>query len=75
MRRPTKPGSDAIDLTVVAVPGYFAAMGFEYWLHASLGRGEAPTAGDYETRDTLASLAMGDSVCWHRSWSPVSSVR
>ena len=29
--RPTKPGSNAVDLTVVAVPGYFAAMGLEYW--------------------------------------------
>ena len=60
MKRPSKPGSDTVDLTVVAVPGYFAAMGVEYWLqrrrHAS---GGAPTAGDYEVRDTLASLAMG----------------
>jgi hypothetical protein len=30
MKRPTKPGTDAVDLTVVAVPGYFAAMGLEY---------------------------------------------
>ena len=60
MKRPSKPGSDTVDLTVVAVPGYFAAMGVEYWLqrrrHAG---GGAPTAGDYEVRDTLASLAMG----------------
>ena len=60
MKRPSKPGSDAVDLTVVAVPGYFAAMGVEYWRQRRRhARGGAPTAGDYETRDTLASLAMG----------------
>ena len=60
MRRPTKPGSDTPDLTVIAVPGYFAAMGAEYWLQRRrLARGGAPTAGDYETKDTLASLALG----------------
>ncbi|HEY5108101.1 MAG TPA: sterol desaturase family protein [Acidimicrobiales bacterium] len=60
MKRPAKPGSDTVDLTVVAVPGYFAAMGAEYWLQRKrLAEGGAPTAGDYETKDTLASLAMG----------------
>ena len=60
MKRPSKPGSDTVDLTVVAVPGYFAAMGAEYWLQRRRhARGGAPTAGDYEMRDTLASLAMG----------------
>jgi sterol desaturase/sphingolipid hydroxylase (fatty acid hydroxylase superfamily) len=59
--RPTKPGSTAVDLTVVAVPGYFAAMGLEYWAQRRrLARGGAPSAGDYERRDTLASLAMGN---------------
>ncbi len=60
MKRPTKPGSDTVDLTVVAVPGYFAAMGVEYWLQRKrLASGSTPTAGGYETKDTLASLAMG----------------
>ena len=60
MTWPAKPGSDTVDLTVVAVPGYFAAMGAEYWLQRRRhARGGAPTAGDYERRDTLASLAMG----------------
>jgi len=60
MVRPAKPGTDAIDLTVVAVPGYFAAMGLEYLAQRRrLARGGAPSAGDYERRDTLASLAMG----------------
>jgi len=59
--RPSKPGTDAVDLTVVAVPGYFAAMGLEYWAQRRrLARGGAPSAGDYERRDTLASLAMGN---------------
>jgi sterol desaturase/sphingolipid hydroxylase (fatty acid hydroxylase superfamily) len=60
MKRPAKPGSDTIDLTVVAVPGYFAAMGVEYWLQRRRhARDGGATAGDYEARDTLASLAMG----------------
>jgi sterol desaturase/sphingolipid hydroxylase (fatty acid hydroxylase superfamily) len=57
---PSKPGSDAVDLTVVAVPGYFAAMGLEYLSQRRrLAGGGAPSAGDYEPRDTRASLAMG----------------
>jgi sterol desaturase/sphingolipid hydroxylase (fatty acid hydroxylase superfamily) len=57
---PSKPGSTAVDLTVVAVPGYFAAMGLEYRAQRRrLARGGAPSAGDFERRDTLASLAMG----------------
>ena len=60
MTWPSKPGSDVVDLTVVAVPGYFAAMGLEYLAQRRRSaRGAAPTAGDYERRDTLASLAMG----------------
>ena len=60
MKRPSKPGSDTVDLTVVAVPGYFAAMGVEYWLQRRRhARGGPAVAGDYEVRDTLASLAMG----------------
>jgi sterol desaturase/sphingolipid hydroxylase (fatty acid hydroxylase superfamily) len=47
------------DLTVVAVPFYFATMAVEYlWLRRrSTLRGA--TAGDFERRDTVASLAMG----------------
>ncbi len=57
----SKPGTEAVDLTVVAVPGYFAAMGIEYLAQRRrLARGGAPSAGDYERRDTLASLAMGN---------------
>jgi sterol desaturase/sphingolipid hydroxylase (fatty acid hydroxylase superfamily) len=47
------------DLTVVAIPFYFGGMAAEYlWLrHKAPERG--PTAGEYERRDTIASLAMG----------------
>jgi sterol desaturase/sphingolipid hydroxylase (fatty acid hydroxylase superfamily) len=47
------------DLTVVAVPFYFASMAAEYlWLRRRAAR-DGPTSGDYERRDTVASLAMG----------------
>ncbi len=47
------------DLTVVAVPFYFGAMAVEYvWLRQRAKR-RGPSAGQYERRDTLASLAMG----------------
>ncbi len=57
--RRTRAGG-APDLTVVAVPAYFAAMGAEYLVQRRrLAGGGRPTAGDYERRDTLASLTMG----------------
>ena len=47
------------DLTVVAVPFYFATMAAEYlWLRRRAANGR-PSAGDFERRDTVASLAMG----------------
>ncbi len=52
-------GRPARDLTVIAVPFYFAAMAAE---RARLRRRAAesgPTAGNYERRDTRASLTMG----------------
>src|SRR5580704_10546928 len=56
---PSAGEAGGLDLTVVAVPFYFASMAGEYlWLRrraAERGR----SAGDYEKRDTLASLAMG----------------
>jgi sterol desaturase/sphingolipid hydroxylase (fatty acid hydroxylase superfamily) len=49
----------ARDLTVVAVPFYFGAMAVEYaWLRRR-ARSRGPSAGEYEPRDTAASLAMG----------------
>ena len=59
MSRLGKPGTDTVDLTVVAVPGYFAAMGLEYLRQRRRPPTAPAVAGDYETRDTLASLAMG----------------
>jgi sterol desaturase/sphingolipid hydroxylase (fatty acid hydroxylase superfamily) len=48
-----------VDLTVAAVPGYFATMGLEYaWLRRRAER-EGPSAADYERRDTVTSLTMG----------------
>ena len=43
----------------MAVPFYFATMGLEYlWLRRRAAT-RAPSAGDYERRDTVASLTMG----------------
>ena len=53
------PGPTPWTSTVVAVPGYFAAMGLEYWAQRRRqSRGGAPTAGDYE-HATLRQPAMG----------------
>jgi sterol desaturase/sphingolipid hydroxylase (fatty acid hydroxylase superfamily) len=50
----------ATDLTVAAVPGYFATMGAEHWyLKRRARKRGAPAPSDYEQRDTIASLAMG----------------
>jgi sterol desaturase/sphingolipid hydroxylase (fatty acid hydroxylase superfamily) len=47
------------DLTVLAVPFYFISMGAEYlWLRRRAAA-QGLTAGDYERRDTVASLTMG----------------
>ena len=48
-----------MDLTVIAVPGYFTTMGAEYAYLKRQAKSRPPTAGDYERDDTLASLAMG----------------
>jgi sterol desaturase/sphingolipid hydroxylase (fatty acid hydroxylase superfamily) len=54
-----KATRDAPDLTVVAIPFYFGSMALEYlWLRRRAARrGASP--GDYERRDTIASLTMG----------------
>lgn len=48
-----------MDLTLAAVPGYFATMGAEYMYMKKQAETREPTAGDYERQDTIASLAMG----------------
>jgi sterol desaturase/sphingolipid hydroxylase (fatty acid hydroxylase superfamily) len=57
MRNPR--GNGAVDLTVVAVPFYFGAMALEHRALKRRAAVEGPSAGDYERRDTLASLSMG----------------
>ena len=47
------------DLTVLAVPAYGATIALEYVVLRRRARERGPSAGDYERRDTLASLAMG----------------
>jgi sterol desaturase/sphingolipid hydroxylase (fatty acid hydroxylase superfamily) len=53
-RRPGAP-----DLTVVAVPFYFAAMAAEHRWARRRAAERGPTPGDYERRDTVVSLSMG----------------
>lgn len=48
-----------MDLTVVAIPGFFASMGYEAWWLERRAKTEGPSPVDYERNDTLASLAMG----------------
>lgn len=49
-----------MDLSVLATPAYFAAMGAERAvLRGRRARSGVETAGDYERRDTFASLSMG----------------
>jgi sterol desaturase/sphingolipid hydroxylase (fatty acid hydroxylase superfamily) len=47
------------DLTVVAIPGFFATMGIEHKVLQRRAARQGPSGGDYERRDTLTSLAMG----------------
>ncbi len=49
----------ARDLTVLAVPGYFATMALEYAYLRARRDETGPTQGDYERSDTIASLSMG----------------
>jgi sterol desaturase/sphingolipid hydroxylase (fatty acid hydroxylase superfamily) len=49
-----------VDLTVAAIPFYFGSMGVEHlWLKKTAAEGRPRSAGDYEKKDTLASLSMG----------------
>ena len=47
------------DLTVVAIPFYFATMGLEYVYLRRQAKQRRPVAGDFERKDTVASLTMG----------------
>jgi len=49
-----------LDLTVIAIPGFVAAMGLEFlWQRRHPAPAGVSRAGDYDLADTLASLAMG----------------
>jgi len=48
-----------VDLTVLAIPAYAAAIGAEIAWQRSHPVEPGTRAGDYQTADTLASLAMG----------------
>jgi len=48
-----------VDLTVLAIPAYAAAIGAEIAWQRSHPVPPGTRAGDYQTADTLASLAMG----------------
>ncbi len=48
-----------IDLTVAAIPGFFATMGIEHRVLERRAARSGATAGNYERNDTLASLSMG----------------
>jgi sterol desaturase/sphingolipid hydroxylase (fatty acid hydroxylase superfamily) len=51
--------SKAKDPTVIAAPLYFATMAAEHLVLRRRAAREGPTAGDYDKRDTIASLTMG----------------
>ena len=49
-----------VDLTVLAIPGFVGAMAAEYvWLRRHPAAPGERRAGDYELKDTIASLTMG----------------
>ena len=48
-----------VDLTVAAIPFYFATMGAEALWHRRRREAGITSPGDYERNDTLTSLAMG----------------
>ncbi|MGB3411098.1 MAG: sterol desaturase family protein [Microthrixaceae bacterium] len=48
-----------MDLTVLAIPGFFSSMAYESWWLRRRAEKEGPSPVDYEWRDTIASLSMG----------------
>lgn len=48
-----------MDLIALAIPGFFASMGYEAWWLKKRAEREGPSPVDYEPNDTFASLAMG----------------
>lgn len=48
-----------MDLTVIAIPGFLGSMGAEYLWLKKTHEERGPSPADYELRDTLVSLGMG----------------
>ena len=68
VRHPDPPGTTPVDLTVVAVPGYFAAMGLEYWPQRRRQARGAPRPPATTRRGTpWPAWPWGASACWPRS--------
>jgi sterol desaturase/sphingolipid hydroxylase (fatty acid hydroxylase superfamily) len=66
-----------VDLTVIAIPYYFGTMGAEYAYLKQQAKTREPIGGDYERRDTLASLTMGTAsllapLAWKKVLAPVA---
>jgi sterol desaturase/sphingolipid hydroxylase (fatty acid hydroxylase superfamily) len=58
--RPVASAGMKVDLTVLAIPGFIGAMAAEYaWQRRHPAAPGERRAGDYELRDTVASLTMG----------------
>ncbi len=52
-------GGVKVDLTVLAIPAFFGAMGAEYYWQRAHPVEPGTRAGDYQLADTVASLTMG----------------
>jgi sterol desaturase/sphingolipid hydroxylase (fatty acid hydroxylase superfamily) len=66
-----------VDLTVIAIPYYFGTMGAEYAYLKQQAKTREPIGGDYERRDTVASLTMGTAsllapMFWKKVLEPVA---
>lgn len=48
-----------MDLISIAIPGFWASMGYEAWWLKRRAQQDGPSPVDYELKDTVASLAMG----------------
>ncbi|MEI2638319.1 MAG: sterol desaturase family protein [Microthrixaceae bacterium] len=48
-----------MDLISIAIPGFWASMGYEAWWLKRRAQQDGPSPVDYELKDTMASLAMG----------------
>ena len=60
MQRGYPPGVAKVDLTVLAIPVYIGSMAAEYAFYRRHPSAPGnPRAGDYELKDTIASLTMG----------------